>query len=195
MPFYLEEIDIIPSLTQFESVLIVPCRFCPAASSALSRNEPYIEFLSNFLKTGSYEQFIKNLKLNLVNQGIKTDVMKSNLLHQFVLCSWTSNKRNKLAKRARQYEALLVLGCEAAVHTIQDAVQSTSCQVIQGMKTVGLMSIKPKFHLPCNVSLELDSITPVQEGKETLATNEKANTIPAACFPEQAGDCLQQRVT
>jgi hypothetical protein len=195
MPFYLEEIDVIPELAQFKSVLIVPCRFCPAASSALSRNEPYLEFLSRFLKTGSYEQFTKNLKLNLANQGVKTDIMKSNLLHQFVLCSWTSKKRNKLAKRARQYEALLVLGCEAAVHTIQDAVQSTSCQVIQGMKTMGLMSIKPKFHLPCNISLELDSITPIQEGKNILATKEKANIIPAACFPEQTGDCLQQRVT
>ena len=195
MPFYVEEIDIIPELAQFESVLIVPCRFCPAASLAVSNNEPYIELFSRFLKTGSYEQLIKNLKLNLVKQGIKTDVVKSNWLHQFVLCTWTSSKRNKLLERAKQYEALLVLGCEAAVHTIQDAVQSTSCQVIQGMRTVGLMSIKPKFHLPCSISLELDSITQVEKGKDTITTHEKANIFPPASFPEQAGDCLQQRVT
>jgi hypothetical protein len=30
--------------------LIVPCRFCPAASSAVRNNEPYIEiFLSDIL--------------------------------------------------------------------------------------------------------------------------------------------------
>ncbi len=179
MPFYVKESDVIPELAGFKSVLIVPCRFCPAASMAVSRNEPYIEFFRRFLKTASYERFIKTLKFNLEKQGAKTDVFKSNVLHQFVLCAWTAKKRKKLLEYAKQYEALVVLGCEAAVQTVQDSVKSTSCQVIHGMKTEGLMSFKPKFHLPCTISLELDSVTPIQWGNETISPHEIANNIPS----------------
>lgn len=172
MPFYLKNVDVIPELVGFKSVLIVPCRFCPAASMAVSTKELYIELFSSLLKTASYEQFLKTLKFDLEKQGVKTGVFKSNLFHQFVLCAWTSKRRKELLEHANKYDALVVLGCEAAVQTVQDAVKSTSCQVFQGMKTEGLMSIKPRFHLPCNISLELDSITPTQLGKETISTNE-----------------------
>ena len=161
MPFCLKEIEEFPELDGCQSVLIIPCRFCPAASLAVSRNEPYIELFRKFLKTASFERLIKNLKSDLETKGVKTDVFKSHLPHQFVLCGWTSKRRQKLLKTAKQYEALLVLGCEAAVQTIRDSVQSTSCQVLQGMKTMGVMSIKPSFKLPCNISLDLDSLTPM----------------------------------
>ena len=192
MPFYLKEKENFHELAGCKSVLIVPCRFCPAASMAVSRNEPYIELLSRFLKTDSYEKLIKTIKANLEKQGIMTDVFRSNLLHQFVLCSWSSKKRTTLKEVAGQYEALLVLGCEAAVRTIQDAIQPTSCQVVQGMETEGLMSIKPRFHLPCNVSLELDSVTPVQKRNETASDPQRANILSSACKSEQAEDRLQQ---
>jgi hypothetical protein len=159
MPFYLEEIEDISELDRFESVLIIPCRFCPAASLAVDKNEPYIELFRRFLKTASFEQFIKTMKSDFEEKGVKTDVFKSHLPHQFVLCGWTSKRRQKLLKYAKKYEALLVLGCEAAVQTIRDTVKSTSCQVLQGMKTMGIMSIKPSFKLPCNISLEMDSLT------------------------------------
>jgi hypothetical protein len=85
MPVYLEDINEFPELEGFKSVLIVPCRFCPAASMAVRRDKPYIEFFWKFLKTASYEQLIETIKSNLSNKGIKTDVFKSNLLHQFVV--------------------------------------------------------------------------------------------------------------
>ena len=71
-------------------------------------------------------------------------------------------RRKKLLEYARRYEALLVLGCEVAVKAVKDSVQPASCQVVEGMKTEGLMSVKPGFQLPCNISLELDSIIPIQ---------------------------------
>ncbi len=159
MPFYLKKRDAFPELAHFNSVLIVPCRFCPAVSLAVSQNEPYIELFRRFLRTASYEHLIQTLKFNLEKQGIKTGIFKSNLLHQFVLCTWSSKKREKLLECAKHYEALIVLGCEAAVRTIQDCVKSNSCHVIQGMKTEGLMSVKPTFHLPGTISLELSSVT------------------------------------
>ena len=182
MPCYLKEIDTISELAGFKSVLIVPCRFCPAASLAVSKNEPYIELFRGFLKTASYEKTLSTMKSRLEKKGVKTGVFKSNLLHQFVLCMWTSKRRNELIEQAKKYEALVVMGCDAAVQTIQDSVRSTSCRVVQGMKTEGLMIIKPKFHMPCTISLELESVTPTQKGDETISTNKTANTIPSACM-------------
>ena len=160
MPFSLHEKDIVPEVGRFNSVLLVPCRFCPAASMAVASDEPYIEFPRRLLKTASYERLIETMKCSLEERGIKTDVFKSHLLHQFVLCMWTSRRRKKLLERARKYEALVVIGCEAAVETVRDAVKSTGCEVIQGMETEGIMSIQPKLSFPCNISLELEGVTP-----------------------------------
>jgi hypothetical protein len=167
MPVYLKDINEFPELERFESVLIVPCRFCPAASLAVRRNEPYFELFRRFLKTASYEQLIETVKSNLEKKGVKTDVFKSKLIHQFVVCMWTSRRRKKLSERASKYEALVVMGCEAAVQTIHDSVKSTSCKVFQGMRSEGIMTVKPSFHLPSKISLELNSITPLVHQTES----------------------------
>ena len=161
MPVYLKDIDDLKQLEKFQSVLIVPCRFCPAASMAVKTNRPYFEFLQRFLKTAAYEELIGSIKSNLEKKRIKTDVFRSRWLHQFVVCMWTSRRRQKLLNRARKYEALVVLGCEAALDTVYDSVKSTSCKIFQGMKTEGIMGIKPRFKPPCNILLELNNITPL----------------------------------
>ena len=160
MPFYLDVTDVVPEVVHFKSVLIVPCRFCPAASMAVRSNEPYIEFPRRSLKTASYDRLIKTMKQSFENRGIKTSVFKSNLLHQFVLCMWTSRRRKKLLECAKKHEALVVMGCEAAVQTVRNSVESTTCQVIPGMKSKGIMSIQPRFSLPGSIRLELESVTP-----------------------------------
>ncbi len=160
MPFYLKAIDDISEVARFKSVLIVPCRFCPAASMAVRKNEPYLKIFSRFLKTASYEQLIENMVSNLEKKGVKTNVFRSYLIHQFVLCMWTSKRREMLRKHANRYEAVLVMGCEAAVQIVNDTVKTNSCKVLQGMESEGIMCVKPGFKLPCNISLELDSVTP-----------------------------------
>ena len=115
MPFHLKPIDNISEFTRFKSVLIIPCRFCPAASSSINNNEPYFEFFRKFLKTDSYERDIKKLKSQFEIEGIKAEVFESKLIHQLVLCMWTEKRRKKLLILAKEYEALIVLGCEAAV--------------------------------------------------------------------------------
>ncbi len=166
MPFIFKDNMDISEFTGFKSVLLVPCRFCPAASSAVKNNRPYFEFLRRFLKTDSYEREIASLKSNLEKRGITTDIFKSRLIHQFVLCMWTSGRRKKLLKHAKDYEALVVLGCEAAVQTVRDSLKSSSCKVVPGLESEGVMSIQPRFHFPCNLSLELESITPLSLGDE-----------------------------
>jgi hypothetical protein len=42
MPFYLKDRDISSDIATVHFVLIVPCRFCPAASLAVRERQPYI---------------------------------------------------------------------------------------------------------------------------------------------------------
>lgn len=166
MPYYLKTIDDFQELEKFASVLIIPCRFCPAASFAVSRGEPYFAFLRNFLQTAAYENYIDSMQSHLRQKGVTADVFKSHLPHQFVICMWTRRRRNHLMRRAMEYDALVVLGCEAAARTVSDSVKSASCKVFQGMRTEGIMSVQPSFHAPCNISLRLDSITAVLQQQE-----------------------------
>ena len=161
MPVYLKDIYEYEALEKHHSVLIVPCRFCPAASLAVSRGEAYFDFLRQFLKTAAYEQYIETTQSNLEKKGVNADVFKSRWPHQFVVCMWTERRRKKLARRAKQYDALVVMGCEAALKTICQSVESIPCTVYQGMRTEGIMSIKPRFHLPGCISLTLETITPL----------------------------------
>jgi len=174
MPLFLKDINDFSELERFGSVLIVPCRFCPAASLAVRRHTPYFDFLKNFLKTASYEQYLQTIRSDLEKKGVKTDIFKSHLPHQFVVCMWTSRRRKKLMKRAQNYDAVVVMGCETAVQSIHEVIDSPFCKVFQGMRTEGLMSIKPLFHFPCSIWLELSRVIPL--------SHQGANSEPWVCL-------------
>ncbi len=161
MPLSLKEADILPQVAGLQSVLIVPCRFCPAASLAVREKKPYIELFRKFLRTEAYESFIHDLGARLKDAGIRTAVFDSKLPHHFVACMWTSGRRKKLAKRAAAFEGVLVLGCEAAVETVRDSVRSNDCKVIEGMESEGIMNVLPVVSFPFNLSLEVRGITSV----------------------------------
>ena len=74
MPIYLKDVDVVPEIVKFQSALIVLCRFCPAASLAMRKDKPYIEFFRRFLKTESYEQLISNIQTRLEKEGLKTEL-------------------------------------------------------------------------------------------------------------------------
>ena len=168
MPFGFKELDIIPQVAGLQSVLIVPCRFCPAASLAVKEKKPYIELFRKFLKTEAYESFIQDLKRRLEKKGIKTAVFDIKLPHHYVTCMWTSGRRRELAKRAAEFEGAVVLGCEATVEIVRDSIRSTDCRVIEGMEAEGIMNVVPTVSFPFNISLEVQGITSVikKESKE-----------------------------
>ena len=161
MPFYLKQLDVVPDLAEFKSVLIVPCRFCPAASLAVRNNKPYIAFFRSLLKTRCYEDLIKDLRSRLEREGVKVDVFRSSILH-YVLCMWTSKKRKNLLERASAYDAVVVMGCDGAYEGVCDVVKSTECQVFHGMESEGVMTLTTKLEWPLNISLELFGVTPMQ---------------------------------
>ena len=169
MPVYLKDVNEFSELEGVGSVLIIPCRFCPAASMAVRRGEPYFSFFRRFLKTASYEELIASMKSSMEKMGIKTEVFRSNWLHQFVLCMWTTRRRKHLARYAANFEALVVLGCEAAVDTVYDSVNTDTSKVYMGMRSEGIMSVVPRVNLPAQLSLELKRVTPlVHEAGDTV---------------------------
>jgi hypothetical protein len=161
MPFYLKDRDISSDIATIHSALIVPCRFCPAASLAVRERKPYIELFRKLLRTPSYESYIQALKSRLEIEGIRTRVFDSKLPHQFVVCMWTSGRRKALVRQAVGYDAVIVLGCDAAVETVRSCLQSNHCRVIPGMEVEGIMNVIPTVQFPFNISLEVSSVTRV----------------------------------
>lgn len=158
MPFYLKDRDISTDLSGVHSVLIVPCRFCPAASLAVRERKPYINLFRNLLRTPSYEEYIQRLTSRLGSDGIRTGVYDSKLPHHFVVCMWGSARRADLARRAAGYDALIVLGCDAAVETARQCLKSSNCRVIPGMDVEGIMNVIPTLHFPFKIGLEATSV-------------------------------------
>jgi len=73
---------------------------------------------------------------------------------------WPSGRRKKLRKYAKQYQAVIVLGCKSAAETVRDSIGSTDCKVIEGMEAIGFTNARLKFRLPCKVSFEDCKIIP-----------------------------------
>jgi len=161
MPFYLKDRDISLDIAMLHSVLIVPCRFCPAASLAVRERKPYLELLRNFLRTPAYESYIQAMNSRLESEGIRTGVFDSKFPHQFAVCMWTSGRRNDLARQAVGYNAVIVLGCDAAVETARYCIKSNECLVIPGMEVEGIMNVIPILQFPFNIRLEVKSVTQV----------------------------------
>ena len=161
MPFYLRASDLVSEVSGLQSVLIVPCRFCPAASLAVRTRKPYLELFRRLLRTEAYERYIEALRRRFQDEGIKTAVFDSKLLHQFVACMWSKKRRKQLAKRAARFDGVVVVGCDAMVDAVRGSLESTNCRVIRGMEIEGLMNVLPKVTFPFNLTLGLQGITPM----------------------------------
>ncbi|MHC4340455.1 MAG: hypothetical protein ACYSX0_09625 [Planctomycetota bacterium] len=167
MPFYLKESDVLSRVDDLRSVLIVPCRFCPAASLAVAEKKPYIELFRHFLRTEAYESFIRNLRRRLQDEGVESVIFDAKLPHNFLPCMWTTGRRRELAQRAAEFEGVIVLGCDAAVEVVRGALGSTECRLIKGMEVEGIMSVIPTVSFPLNISLAVQGITPVEMKEPT----------------------------
>jgi hypothetical protein len=170
MPIEFNDLDVVSKVTGLSSALIVPCNMCPAVSVAVRENKPFIQFFKSFLKSAPFEQYIRALQSRLREEGVRTTVFKSSLYHQWFLCMWTSRRRKKLQKCARQYEAVIVLGCESATETVREVVKQTHCKVLEGMEVAGIMNAKPRFRFPCNISFEDCKIIPMKGRAEASHT-------------------------
>lgn len=151
MPLYLNDVDVTSELEGSRSVLIVPCRMCPATSLAVRTKRPFFEFFKTFLRSPPLEEHIATVQARLEQRGLKTSVYRP---RQFLACAWTAGERKRLLKGAQQHDAALVLGYDSATESVRNALQSTGCKVVQGMAIEGIVNVKFRFHLPGTVALE-----------------------------------------
>ena len=166
MPIHFNDLDVVSEAAGLNSALIVPCNMCPAVTVAVREEKPFIQFFRSFLKSVPFEKYMGKLRSRLREKGVKAKVFKSYIPHQWFLCMWTSRRCKKLQKYAKEYEAVIVLGCDSATETVRDSVKSTECKVIEGMEVAGIMNAKLKFQLPCNVSFEDCKIITISQKKK-----------------------------
>ena len=163
MPIHFNDLDVVSEVAGLSSALIVPCYMCPAVTVAVRENKPFIQFFRNLLKSAPFDDYLTALQTRLKEHGVRTEVFKSAPSHEWFMCMWTSGKRRKLQKCAKEYDAVIVLGCESATETVRDMVESTNCKVIEGMEVAGIMNAQIRFHLPGDISFENCKTVPISQ--------------------------------
>ena len=161
MPIHFGDLDVVAETEGLSSALIVPCTMCPAATVAVREQKPFMQLFRSLFKSPPFERYIKALQTRLAHKGVRTEVFKSRLYHHWFMCMWTEGRREKLRKRAGQYDSVIVLGCDSATATVREAAEAAGCKVIEGMKVSGIMNAQLRFQLPGNVSFEGCRIVPI----------------------------------
>ena len=161
MPIHLEELNVSQEVKGLNSALIAACNMCAGASLAMSENKPFIQFFKSRLKSPPLERYIENLQSQLLELGVRSSKFEGGVIQQFFLCLWTSRQREKLQENAKDYDAVIVLGCESAIKTVRETIKATDCKVIKGMEVAGIMNTKTRFHWPFDISFEYSKVIPM----------------------------------
>lgn len=163
MPLHFKDLDVVSQAGGIRSALIVPCHMCPAVTVADRENKPFMQLFTSLLKSGPFEDYLMELQHRLNEKGVSTKIFRSHFYHQWFMCMWTSGRQKKLGEYAKQFEAVIVLGCDSATETVRHAVGSHNCRVIEGMELVGIMNAKLTFKLPCSISFADCKVIPVSK--------------------------------
>jgi hypothetical protein len=161
MPIHFHDVDLTAEISGLKSALIVPCIMCPAVTISIREQKPLMRFLRNPFKSAPFEQYLEKLQARLQKSGVKSDVFNSRLYQHWFLCMWSAGRRRKLQACAKNYEAVIILGCDSATETIRDAVKSSGCKVIEAMEVGGLTNAKLKYGFPDKISFEDVKIVPM----------------------------------
>lgn len=99
-----------------------------------------MKFFGKIMKLEPFEQYIRLLQGKLMEQGVRSQVFRNPLPHQWFHCMWTAGQQKKLRRYTEQFELVIVFGCDSAFQTVKDSVKSNNCKVISGMKVAGIMN-------------------------------------------------------
>jgi len=171
MPVNLTPRDVSADLADFNSVLIASCPVCPPMCLAMQKKAPFIELFKHGFKTAAFEDYIRSIRASLKSRGARTDVIS---LHTPtpMMCLWTERQRKRLLKRAKDFEAVLVLACDSGVESVKDALEDTDCQIVQALNMDGVINATTTIRFPLTVRME-----PHPESPEEMA-------VPPATRPD-----------
>ncbi len=166
MPLTLVSRDASGELEGIQSALVLSCPVCPQVSLAMERRSPLIELFKTGLKTRAFEDYVLEIRESLEQRGIRTRAF-SMVAPLPTMCLWTRGQRARLRRRARGYEAVLVLGCESSVRTAEKALEGMSCKVVSGMRVVGITNAAVTYRFPMTLELEdADRVSGTHESGE-----------------------------
>ena len=163
MPIHLEDLDVVSEAEGLNSALIVPCNLCPGVTVAVREKRPFMRLARGVLKSAPFEGYVEALQSRLEEAGVRTGVFRSTLYHQWFLCMWTARRRRKLRRAARNFDAVVVLGCDSATETVREAVRDMDCRVIEGMRVAGIMNARLSFRLPDQITFDDCRIYPISQ--------------------------------
>ena len=153
MPLHMETVDVSAELTGIDSVLVVSCPICPPISLAMQKNSPFMNVLKTGLNTPAFEDHIRSIRQPLEDRGVRTGVFRT-YAPSPTMCLWTKGQRARFRRHARDYAAVVVLGCDTARYTVQQALKDTDCKVVQAMRTIGMTNAALTFEFPTTIRLE-----------------------------------------
>ncbi len=153
MPVNLTPRDVSADLAGFDSVLIASCPVCPPMCLAMQKEEPFIEFFKHGIKTSAFEDHIQSICDSLEGKGVRTGVFSIHTPTP-MMCLWTKGQRERLLKRAGDYEAVLILACDSGTESAKDALKDTGCQVFQALDMDGVINATTSIHFPLTVVME-----------------------------------------
>ena len=153
MPVNLTPRDVSADLTGFDSVLIASCPVCPPMCLAMQKKEPFIEFFKHGIKTSAFEDYIRSTRDLLEERGVRTGVFSIHVPTP-MMCLWTKKQRARLLRRAKDYEAVLILACDSGTESAKDALKETDCQVIQALEMDGVINATTSINFPLTVVME-----------------------------------------
>ncbi len=153
MPVNLTPRDVSADLAGFDSILIASCPVCPPMCLAMQKKEAFIEFFKHGIKTSAFEDYIQTIRDSLAERGVRTGVFSIHTPTP-MMCLWTTRQRARLLKRAKDYDAVLILACDSGTESAKDALKGTDCQVIQGMDMDGVINATTSIRFPLTVVME-----------------------------------------
>jgi len=153
MPVNLTPRDVSSELAGFNSVLIASCPVCPPMCLAMQEQEPFIEFFKHGTKTAAFEDHIQSIRDSLTQRGVRTGVF---CIHTPtpMMCLWTKRQRARLLKRAKDYEAVLIMACDSGTESAKDALKDTDCHISQALDMDGVINATTSIHFPLTVVME-----------------------------------------
>ncbi len=170
MPIYLEPRDVTSDLKGFNSVLIVSCPVCPPMSMAMQTKKPFIDFFKHGIKTEVFEDYINSIREPLEQQSVHTDVYTTRAPSP-LMCLWTEGQCSRLLKRTKGHDAVLVVGCNSAIHVVKDILKDTDCKIFPAMKMKAIANATTKFQFPIKVKFDMNPIK-----KKSRVNNQKEST-------------------
>jgi len=153
MPVNLTPKDVTADLNGFKSVLIASCPVCPPMCLAMQKKAPFIDFFKHGLKTEALDDYIESIRDPLIERGVRTGVFSIHTPTP-MMCLWTERQRKRFLKRARDYEATLVLACDSGTVSAKDALKGTDCKVMQALEMDGVINATTTIRFPLTVSME-----------------------------------------